>query len=366
MDLRRAISILSVSVVVTGSVVVGAAPKKGAGPTATPAAAKGPGAGSGSGSGSAAPGPVDATGAGGGSAVQMTEDTPPADMNGTDENPDAPRNTMETAHVEAAAPAKKPPGYYPIEEALRPITLPQNMSEVSISPHAQVGDGSSLPYAGSDALRARYGITDKIQLGLTYVYGGIYPDPTVTPYSYAAHSGKAIGPDVTVMLQDWIGVRAGLPMYLSPFAMSLALGAPIKFHFGDKWAIGGLDDLLNIKLTKFAPDFYQEFNNAVAANNDKTNTEQQNGHVRVSAYGVYQARPNLAWIGRFGVDTALGTGSSNTSGNTMSTNGGTATFIRAGLQWSPRGRLDVGGSLGFDNLAHFGSFAPQAFLAVRI
>ncbi len=369
MDLRRAISILSVSVVVTGSVVVGAAPKKGAAPTATPAAAKGPGAGSGSGSGSgsAAPGPVDATGAGGGSAVQMTEDTPPSDMNGTDENPDAPRNTMETAHVETAAPAvKKPAGYYPLEEVLRPITLPQNMSEVSISPHAQVGDGSSIPYAGADALRARYGITDQVQLGFTYVYGGVYPDPTITPYSYGAHSGKALGFDVTVMLQEWIGVRVGVPVYLSPVAVSLAVGAPIKFHFGDKWALGGLDDLLNIKLSKFAPDFYQEFNNAVAANNEKTNTEQQNGHIRVSAFGEYQARPNLAWIGRIGVDSALGTGTSNTSGNTMSTNGGTATFIRAGLQWSPRGRVDLGASLGFDNLAHLGSFAPQGFLAVRI
>ena len=51
---------------------------------------------------------------------------------------------------------------------MRPITLPQNMSEVAIGPHAQV---STRP-AGTDALRARYGITRQVQLGLTYVLGG--------------------------------------------------------------------------------------------------------------------------------------------------------------------------------------------------
>ena len=49
----------------------------------------------------------------------------------------------------------------PIEEVSRPITLPQNMSEVTIDPHMQVS-----PYEGSTSLRARYGITPKVQIGL--------------------------------------------------------------------------------------------------------------------------------------------------------------------------------------------------------
>ncbi len=373
MDLRRAISLLSVSVVATGSVVVAAAPKKGApAPKATPAAAsKGSGsgsgsaAGSGSGSGSGT-GSADATGSGGGSAVQMTEDAPPSDMNGTDENPDAPRDTLAGPKVEAAAPAKKSTGY-PIEEALRPITLPQNMSEVSISPHVQVGDGSSVPLESADALRARYGITDKIQLGFTYVYTGIYGDLMAPTSNYKFHSGKALGFDVTVMLQKWIGVRVGVPVYLSPVAVSLALGAPIKFSFGDKFAIGGLDELLNIKLDRFAPSFYQEYDNALAASQTSStgnNTVQPNGHIRVSAYGVYQSAPNLALIGRIGVDNTLGSGGGSVAGTTMT--GGTATFLRAGVQFTPRPFVDVGGSLGFDDLAHLGTFTPALYLAVRI
>ena len=87
----------------------------------------------------------------------MTEDPPPGDIEGRDENPDAPRGIgVETKPV-VEKPVKAKRGSYPIEEAMRPITLPQNMSEVGIGPHAQLS-----PYQGSDALRARYGITDMV------------------------------------------------------------------------------------------------------------------------------------------------------------------------------------------------------------
>ena len=43
-----------------------------------------------------------------------------------------------------------------------------------------------------------------------------------------------------------------------------------------------------------------------------------------------------------------------------------STFIRAGLQYTPRHWVDVGLSLGFDDLAHLGTFGPQGFVALRI
>ena len=93
-----------------------------------------------------------------------------------------------------AAPVAKKPTGYPIEEALRPITLPQNMAEVSIASALR-----SSPFADADALRARYGITPQVQLGLTYVFGGIYDDPTTDEKTGKAfHAGKAVGLDVTV------------------------------------------------------------------------------------------------------------------------------------------------------------------------
>jgi hypothetical protein len=370
MVLRRLISVLSVCVVATGSIVA-AAPGKAA-PKATPAAAKkGSGSGSGSGSapataGSGSAAAPDPAGSAGGSAVAPIEDTPPSDMNGTDENPDAPKGVGMEAKVAVKTTAPAKPAEYPVEEVQRPITLPQNMSEIGIAPHVTVGDGSSIPMAFSDALRARYGITKQIQLGFTYVYAGVYNDPAnaTMNYTYNGHAGKAIGLDATYLIQDWIGVRLGVPLYLDPVAVSLSLGAPLKFRFADKFAVGGFDDLLNIRLSKFAPDFYQEYYNAVAAQGVKTNTTQSNGHLRFAIYGEYQAKENLAVIVRAGIDTTLGSGGGSVAGTTMT--GGTATFLRAGVQLTPRKFIDVGGSLGFDDLAHLGSFTPLLFLNVRI
>jgi hypothetical protein len=337
---HRLISVLSAVVVASGSLVAAA-------PSPTPVApAKDEPAGS-----------ADA-GGGSGSAVDMPEDAPPADMNGTDENPDAPHDISKPT-VTAVAPTPKRPSGYPTEEALRPITLPQNMSEVSISPHANVS-----PYFGSDALRARYGITSRIQLGLTYVLGGIYKDPATTSMKLGFHPGKAVGVDVTVLLQNWIGIRVGVPVYVDPVAFGLQLGAPMKFTFGEKFALGGMDDLLNIKISKFAPSFYNEYENAINAAAQDNNTETPNGHLRFSAYGVYQQSSKLAIIARAGLDTLLSSTSSGGAGATSSSS--TATFLRGGVEYTPRHYLDLGISIGFDDLAHGGSFTPQGYLALRI
>lgn len=343
MSLRRLISVLSV-VVVTGGIAL-AGPKKAdkkKGPVA-PAKVE-PAAGS------------DA--AGSGSAVQMTEDAPPADMNGTDENPDAPHEVSNTPAVVQAPVAKHPSGY-PIEEALRPITLPANMSEVTIDVHSEVS-----PADATGLLHARYGITSRVQLGLSYVLGGIYDDPATTSASKGFHPGKAVGVDVTVLLQNWLAVRVGVPVYVDPVAFGLQLGAPMKFTFGDKFALGGFDDLLNIKISKFAPTFYQESENAAGAYFQTNNTETPNGHLRFSIYGIYQHTPQLAIIARGGIDNVIGSTSSGGAGT--STTGGNATFLRGGIEYSPRKYFDVGGSLGFDDLGRAGSFSPEAYLALRI
>jgi hypothetical protein len=376
MTARRLISVLSVGFFASATVVVAQpsppAPKKAAPKTtkgakkaavapakdAAPAKA-GSTTGSGAKAGSAATGSAGTPGGGEGSAVQMTEDPPPSDMKGTDENPDNPRSALDgdSPKIVAVLPAAKAKGDYPIEEVARPITLPQNMSEVSIMPHAMVS-----PFAGATALRARYGITPKVQLGLSYMLGGIFDDPATLESKQAFHPGKAVGRDVTVMLQDWVGVKLGVPVYISPLAVSIALGAPIKFTFGDKLALGGLDDLLNIRVTRFAPTLYQELQNATNANDNLTNTIKSQGELRVSLYGLYQYEPDLAIIARTGIqmeDFATGK-TDGCIGECLST------FIYAGVQYSPRKYLDLGVSIGFDDLAHGGSFAPAGFLAFRI
>lgn len=344
MQLRRILSVGSVVVLATG--VALAQPKK-KDDTKTPAPAAGSAAAP---AGSAAPGE--------GSAVQPIEDAPPSDMEGTSEDPDAPRGTQVVVQTPTGPVETKPAGY-PIELALRPITLPANMAEVSIDPHIRVS-----PAEGAVALRARYGITPKIQLGLTYLVAGIYDDPvTNTTKDYKVHFGKAGGLDVTVLVTNFLGVRVGLPVYFDPFAMSLALGAPMKFKFADgKAAIGLLDDLLNIRIVKFAPSFYSELPNAVAADNENTGSGQSRGVLRFSGYGIYQQKPNLAIIGRLALELEDFKTNRGATGY-----GGATTSIYGGVQFTPKKFLDVGGTLGFNDLAEMPeSFTLSGFLAVRI
>lgn len=369
MTARRLISVLTVALSAGAGVSASVdaqpapqpAPKKAGKPARGKAGKKAPIApakDSGSGAGSSTA-PAAAAGAGAGSTVQMTEDPPPSDMTGTAENPDAPHSMIDSDAPPAVAVVAAPvrPAGYPIEEALRPITLPQNLSEVSLVPHAQVS-----PVAATTALRVRYGVTPKVQLGLTYLIGAVFDDPTTIESRQAFHPGKAVGLDLTVMLQDWIGVQVGVPLYISPLAVSIALGVPMKFTFGDKFAIGGLDDFLNIKLDRFAPTFYQEVQNATAASGTMTNTTQSAGELRISLYGVYQYQPNLAVIGRIGLLMEdFATGKTNGCAGECLT-----TFISAGFRYTPRKYLDLGLAIGFDDLAHGGSFAPAGFLAFRI
>ena len=352
MSVRRLLSILSVCVVASASMAAAApkarTPKKGA-PVAPAKDPTPPAPAAGSAAGSAAGGSGDAP-------APPPEEPPPKDMNGVDENPDQAK-TIGTPDptIVAPPPATRPTGY-PVEEALRPITLPQNMSELSISPHIQFS-----PVLSSDALRARYGITRQIQLGLTYLYAGIYNDPLTVDHKLGLHGGKAVGLDLTVLLANWIGVRVGVPVYIQPLAISLQLGVPLKFTFGDKFALGGLDDLLSIRLKRFPPSFYQEAFNAEGAAADKTNSTQSRGDLRFSFYGIYQHRKNVAFIGRFGIDEVDFSSNQNNNGF-----GGVTTFLRGGVDWTPRRYVDLGISVGFDDLGHGGTFGPQGYLAFRI
>ncbi|HWO18529.1 MAG TPA: hypothetical protein VNO30_07120 [Kofleriaceae bacterium] len=359
MRVRRLLTALSVCLAASASTAA-AQPK--ADPKKAPAApAKAPAKDPAKDAKAPAPAPAPAPGPGG-EVVQMSEDTPPADIEGKDENPDAPRTIgEEPAPVVVKQAAPKPTGY-PIEEAMRPITLPKNMSEVSIGPHAQFS-----PYQGSDALRARYGITNEIQIGLTYVLGGIYDDPATGAEKIGFHPGKAVGLDLTVMVvKNWLAVRAGIPVYINPLALGLTLGAPMKWQFADgKYALGALDDLLNIRLYRFLPSFYQEAANASGAfgtGEMGNNTIQSRGSLRFAGYGVMQYQPKLAFIARLGVTLEDFATTRSQAGD----NSGLRSFIRAGLQYSVRKYLDLGLSVGFDDLARAGSFGPAGLLAFRI
>lgn len=306
-------------------------------------------------------------------AADPVEEAPAADIEGRDENPNAPRVVGDEPPPLVAAPPPPPPREaYPTEETLRPITLPRNMAEVSLNPHAQLGFGDDIEYQGAADLRARYGITDQVQLGLTYVLGGVYRDPAKVGAKLAFHPGKAVGVDATVLIRPWIGVKVGVPVYIdspgsdseaSGPAVALTLGAPIKFVITDKLAFGGFEDVVSISLNRFAPTLYQDATNAGRAAADDVNTVLSRGYIRLAAYAVYQQDARLSWIGRIGV-TLEDFESSGARSNAE--DGGLTTFLRAGLQYTPRKYLDLAVSLGFDDLSLPGSLGPAGTLAIRI
>jgi hypothetical protein len=296
----------------------------------------------------------------GGEEVQMSEDAPPSDLEGRDENPDAPKILGVEPPPPTGKPAAPRPTGYPIEEPLRPITLPKNMVEISTGPRVLVS-----PFQSAMALRARYGLTEKVQLGLTYMLAGVY-DELGAPKKWAFHPGKAVGVEVTVLLKEWVGVRVGVPMYIDPFAMGLELGAPMKWQLaGGKYAIGALDDLFAVRLSRFVPSFEQEKPNADAAAQTRpggSNTLQSRGELRFSAYGSMQYGPKTALLGR----TGFAVRDFSTTATAVLDNSGLRYFLRAGVQHTPRKHLDVAFSIGFEDLGDPGTFGPAVLVAFRL
>jgi hypothetical protein len=276
-----------------------------------------------------------AEGAGGeGQEVELEEDPPPEDMEGTAENPDAPRLVDEGGAVaDTAAPAPVRTGY-PIEEVLRPITLPKMTSEVGLDVRSTFD-----PMDLETGLRARYGITRQWQVGLRYLIGGLYDEPTM-PEESGFNTGKAFGVDVTYLVFDWLGAHLTLPFYVDPFAMGVTLGAPMKFQFGgdDGFAIVALDDFIDIRIAEFVPSLTSEMVNEIWVEAVDTGTTTARGNLHLRAGVIKQLKPEMAIRGNF-VQTFQDFGDEDNP-----------TGVEAILQYSPNKDLDVTGRLGIDAL----------------
>ncbi len=278
-------------------------------------------------------------------------------MEGTDENPDDPRGVGGETPPVVAIPVKKRTSGYPIEESLRPITLPRGMSEISLSPSFQVD-----PFIGGDSLRGRYGITRQVQLGLTYAVGSFMDDPA-TPNSdkLKFFPGKALGLDVTVLIQSFLGVRVGVPVNVDPLAIGVNVGVPMRFILTDRLTIGGMDDFLTIRAYQFAPSLMRQAENTIAEFAEDSGSTQSRGALRFSGYAIYQQREKLALIGRIAFRVE------NFSTLRADTGyGGVFTLLRAGVQYSPRRWFDLGINVGWDDVAELGSFGPNVLIAIRI
>jgi hypothetical protein len=275
-----------------------------------------------------------------GKEVDLPEDSAPsADPSGVNENPDAPHGVT---GIDVIAPPPPPPEKprkgYPIEDTLRPITLPALMSEAGLDVRNNI-----RPYATNTTLRGRFGITRQWQIGLEYNIGGFYDDPgTVADTKVKFNTGKSIGLDVTYLLFSWMGLRAALPFYLDPFAMGITLGAPMKFHITDKFAFGGFGDFLSIKFAKFVPSTNNELFNEINALAADSGSVESRGSIQVSGFATYQMKPNIAIGGDLGIHFE------DFSDRDVPYS------LRFRGQYSTSNKLDFGGAFGFGDLGDVG------------
>ncbi len=278
----------------------------------------------------AKPAPAD----GEGQEVELEDDPPPDDMEGTSENPDAPRLVGgEEVPTGPQAPAVKRTGY-PLEELLRPLTLPAVMTEVGLDLRSTFGN-----FDAEIGLRARYGITRQWQLGLRYLIGGLYDDPaSVGDDAVKFNTGKAVGLDVTYLVFDWLAGHVTIPVYVDPLAVAVTLGAPMKFRLNDKLAIVALDDFIDIRISNFVPSLTHESVNEGNVILDETNSTRARGNLHLRAGVIYQHKPDLALRGEFR-QTFEDFGDNDN-----------ATALDASVQYSPSPKMDVTGRIGFERL----------------
>jgi hypothetical protein len=263
---------------------------------------------------------------------------------GASETPGGPDSAvgMERPRVETAA-SDRPvrPEQYPMAVALRPITLYSGVFEA--------GAGAGLfpsPAAFTTTLRARYGITDQVEVGLRYALIGADENDTV--------SGKAMALDVVVGITEWAAAQLSIPVLVDPFAIGFTLGAPLKFRFGDRFALFVGSDLFSYRIKDFVPSVVDPRVNAARAQAVKVDTIVSSGNLRVIGGAIYQLEPHMAVAVDIGVTTEF-----EKSENPELPLGGTFTYTFEDL-------LDLSARLGFDNIGEGSTFSLTAGLAVRL
>lgn len=304
---------------------------------------------------------------GGGDEIELEEDPLPGTggtPEGAAENPDAPKTSVEAeaeAEKEAEAEADRVVGPYPIEEVLRPITLPKFMSEASLDYSAgQIAFGDETSFFTTGLLTGAFGITSEAQIGLRYGVGS-FGDDAMGESGYIA--GKALSLDFLYNLRDytggeWVAAQLSVPIYLDPFAIGVTVGAPFKFTFFDKLSLVFGRDLVSFKLHNFVPDV----GNAVINDNleqlDRTGADAAipDSDLNLRLQVFWQHSENLAIDGRFGPrapDFAL--------------DKDPPWLLDGGVTYSTSNMMDLGGRVGFQRLDEgFDSFLATVVAAFRI
>lgn len=248
---------------------------------------------------------------------------------------------MEPKVDETAVAAPVRPAGYPIELVLRPITLEAGMVELGVNAPL-----FASPAAVTAALRARYGVTERVEVGLRYAALGADEDGAAT--------GKGLALDVVVGITDWVAAQLSVPMLFDPFAMGVTLGAPLKFTFVQRFSLVFGADLVSFRIKEFVPSYVDPRQDEANADALETDTLVSRGNYRLVGGAIYQLEPHMALSADFGVVSEdFGRGS------TLVPLGGTFTYSAAPY-------LDFSARMGLDDVGRGSTFSIAAGLAVRL
>lgn len=290
-----------------------------------------------------------------GDEVELGEDPIPEegdfsdDPSGMEENPGDPVTGMGEPAPEPTddkKPVAQAPAEYPIERALRPLTLPERMTEITFAL-----PNTFNPYVQNSVLGAHHGITDQIEAGLRYGTG--------TLFDGEFFAGKAFALDVQYKVFEWLSGQLSLPFLVDPFAMAVTLGAPVRFTFGRKLAVVGGADLLTFKITRFIPSVENAALNDALVAADEVNTNLPEGELNLNGGVIYQHKPNIALDARIGLRHAFESESDQTERDAL--------LFDVGVLYSTSNKVDVGARAGFLDLNNADStFGISLLAALRI
>lgn len=289
----------------------------------------------------------------GGDEVEMSADplAPAASGDGpvgAAEDPAPPSKAVgqKTATPEVAADGTPIVEGYPQAMVLRPITLLGGMVEAGLE--APVNPD---PFALSGVVHARYGITDEIQVGVRYGLGFTADDTSA--------AGKAVAVEAVYQVFDFAALQVAVPFAWDPFGAAITVGVPVKFVISDKLAIVGGQNLVTVRLGDYYPSvdpvFESPDQNAAAAARLNTNTEIDDGEIRVFGGLTYQASEEFAVGGDIGVRAV----------DFKMRDAAVPIFLRG--TYSPEPNIDIGARAGFRRPDEAGdTFTVSVFAAARL
>lgn len=279
--------------------------------------------------------------------VAVAEDTEGVDGIGTAEDPNVPDDEETTgdrpdeadavtgkdlegpAVVKKARPTK---ATYPMAIIERPLTLTETQIEVTFEMPVLVGP------VGADAqmtqvLRGAYGITQDIQVGLSYGFGleQLGPNDFEPGKAFSVDGGYAVVPGI-------LAATISLPFYVDPFAWSVTLGAPFRLKVSDKVAFVGGQELLQIKLVEMPVSVSDPGQNIGQLAAIATSQPAPAGHLNLQLGVLYQHKPNLALSAQMGYFLT-----DFSSDEQMIP-------VTLGIIWSKDNKLDLGGRAGVNTL----------------